>query len=338
MGPTGSEYRVLQIHPTLNCNLQCLHCYSSSSPEKKEALSLDLLRLAVSDAHREGYNVLGISGGEPFLYKPLSELMVHAKALGMITSITTNGMLFSAQRLESLKKNVDLIAISLDGIPKSHNRMRNHPRAFEIMTERLPVLRSSKIKFGFIFTLTLYNLHELEWAARFAVEQGAALLQIHPLEEAGRAKQKLVQTAPDELELSYAFLEAARLQKHWGSKIKIQFDAIDRNYILANPERIFAARAVTDDFANQRLSDLVSPLIIESDGQLVPMQHGFSRFYSLGNIKEGSLREKVSYWKSEIYPFFQDLCQTIYRDIEESKEVDLPFSNWYGHITQSSLA
>ena len=49
-GPIGDDYRVLQIHPTLRCNLKCPHCYSSSSPEEAGELSLDLLRQTLSDA------------------------------------------------------------------------------------------------------------------------------------------------------------------------------------------------------------------------------------------------------------------------------------------------
>jgi hypothetical protein len=37
MGPTG-QHRVLQIHPTRQCNLQCLHFYSLSGPKLREAL------------------------------------------------------------------------------------------------------------------------------------------------------------------------------------------------------------------------------------------------------------------------------------------------------------
>jgi len=33
---------------------------------------------------------------------------------------------------------------------------------------------------GFIFTLTFHNVHELEWVAQFAVEQGAKLLNSIP--------------------------------------------------------------------------------------------------------------------------------------------------------------
>ena len=177
MGPTGQDVHIIQIHPTLRCNLRCLHCYSTSSPEQATTLSLDTLCQALSDARAEGYNAVGVSGGEPLIYPALPELLHHAHSLGMFTTVTTNGLLLSQKRLEALRGAIDLMAISVDGVPESHDRMRNKAGAFNKMKEKLQLVRDAGIPFGFIFTLTLYNLHELEWVAAFAVEQGAELLQ-----------------------------------------------------------------------------------------------------------------------------------------------------------------
>src|SRR4249920_1312004 len=141
MGPTGNSYRVLQIHPTRRCNLRCLHCYSSSGPEESSELSIALLRDALTDASEEMYSAVGISGGEPLLYKPLHELLEHAHQSGMKTTVTSNGMLLTEKRLEALRGVVDLLAISLDGVPASHNRMRASERAFDTMVARLEGVR-----------------------------------------------------------------------------------------------------------------------------------------------------------------------------------------------------
>jgi len=69
------------------------------------------------------------------------------------------------------------LAISLDGEPARHNRMRGLPHAFQMMKKRLKLLRRESMPFGFVYTLTRDNLSELEWAADFAVAQGAATLR-----------------------------------------------------------------------------------------------------------------------------------------------------------------
>jgi MoaA/NifB/PqqE/SkfB family radical SAM enzyme len=95
--PTGIA-PVLQVHPTRRCNLACAHCYSSSGPTLRKALDVDLLSGCLEDAAALGYRQLAVSGGEPLLYDRLAELLARARALGMLTSVTSNGMLATAER------------------------------------------------------------------------------------------------------------------------------------------------------------------------------------------------------------------------------------------------
>jgi molybdenum cofactor biosynthesis enzyme MoaA len=337
MGPTGSDIRVLQIHPSLRCNLRCQHCYSSSGPQARASLSAEQLRAAICDARAEGYNVVGVSGGEPLLFEPLPEVLAEARALGMVTTVTTNGMLLSDRKIASLQPVVDLIAISLDGTPESHNRMRGAPRAFELMQGRLAGLREAGIPFGFIFTLTIHNLDELDQVAAFAVEQGARLLQVHPLEEVGRAQEQLPSFAPDALELAYAFLEVARLQAQYAGTLQIQFDVADRDVIVEQPERVFALQPRTGD-AERPLSELVAPLILQADGALVPLQYGVGATYHVGNIADGRLRTHAARWRAERYGAFLELCRAVYARLLSSTSAELPFANWYGALAEASRA
>lgn len=333
MGPTGEHWRILQIHPTRRCNLRCIHCYSTSGPEHRDELDVTLLRDALSAASSEAYTVAGFSGGEPLLYEPLPELLHHAHQCGMITTVTSNGILLNERRLEMLTGAVDLLAISLDGVPESHNRIRASNRAFESMVARLEGVRRSGIPFGFIFTLTLYNLDELDWVANFALNQGAKLLQIHPLEEVGRAKREMEGARPDEVESAYAYLEMLRIQAALGNRLRVHLDLFDRELLCSEPERVFADD-LRENEVTTSLADLVSPLVIEPDGTVVPIQYGFDRRYSLGNLNDGSLSELAACWRSNRYQSFRDLCQRVFKEVTVPAEI--PFFNWYEIIGQKS--
>ena len=247
MAPTGNHYRILQIHLTRRCNLRCLHCYSSSSPEERDELGVALLLQAITDASREGYTNVSFSGGEPVLYKSLLELLEQAHRCKMRTAVVSNGMLLDERRLEKLSGAIDILAISLDGMPASHNRMRATERAFETMMARLEDIRESGIPFGFIFTLTKRNFRELDWVANFALEQRAKLLQIHPLEEVGRAQQYLAGVKPNESIRAYTYLKAMRLQKALGDRLYIQIDLVHQDFLRSNPGSFFA-----DEFSNNK--------------------------------------------------------------------------------------
>lgn len=333
MAPTGNCNRILQIHPTRRCNLRCLHCYSSSGPQERDELSVALLLKAITDASAQGYTVASFSGGEPLLYKPLCELLLHAHRCQLLTTITSNGMLLNSQRLEQLRGTVDLLAISLDGMPASHNRMRASEQAFEIMEAQLEGVRKSGIPFGFIFTLTQHNFRELDWVANFALEQGARLLQIHPLEEVGRARQQLVGVTPNSKHLAYAYLKAMRLQTAVSDRLHVQIDLAHQDFLRLNPSSVYAEVSLTDKIGCL-FADILSPLIIEADGTVVPIQHGFAREYALGNLQQASLHELTTHWRRERYPSFLELCRRVFKEV--TTPADFPITDWYEALARQA--
>jgi MoaA/NifB/PqqE/SkfB family radical SAM enzyme len=322
------------VHPSRRCNLHCLHCYSSSGPDERDELDIGLLCDALTDASIEGYSVVGCSGGEPLLYPRLHALLEHAHTLGMVTTVTSNGMLLDERHLATLQGAVDLLAISLDGVPASHNRMRDSERAFATMQARLAGVRRSGIPFGFIFTLTQHNLHELEWVVQFALEQGARLLQVHPLEEVGRARQRLAGGRPDEIESAYAYLEVLRLREMAGERLFVQLDLVDRELLRGEPNRVFA-EAEPAAAPDGPLAELVSPLIVEPDGAVVPLQYGFARAYALGNLHAAPLRELADRWRRERYPAFRALCRRVFDEL--AAPANLPFTNWYEAVSRAAV-
>src|SRR5262245_54755812 len=102
IGPT-QNYRVVQVHPLLKCNLRCSHCYSVSGPERFQNLPLSALLRTLDLLRAEKFNGMGVSGGEPLLYAELPRLLQHARSLGLVTTVTTNAMLLDAERAQMLK-------------------------------------------------------------------------------------------------------------------------------------------------------------------------------------------------------------------------------------------
>ncbi len=330
MGPAGTV-PVLQVHPSRRCNLRCLHCYSSSGPDERESLDVGILCRAIADARAEGYLAVSMSGGEPLLYEELGAVLAQARACGMSTALVSNGMLLDERRVARLAGALDLLAISLDGLPAAHNRMRGSDRAFEAMAGRLPGLRRSGIPYGFIFTLTQNNLDELEWVVDFALEQGASLVQVHPLEDVGRARVALTGARPDAVEVAYGYLEVARLQAHAGSRLTIQFDVVHRDGLRRDPERVYAdASSGSAGVDDRTLAELVAPLVIEPDGTVVPLEYGFGRQYAIGNLHAGTLPDLARAWRRTGYPAFRQLCRRVFIDLTAPTE--LPFVNWYEEV------
>jgi pyruvate-formate lyase-activating enzyme len=294
-----------------------------------------VLTQALQVLSEEGFNVVSISGGEPLLYKPLFDVLRFARSLGMTVTLTTNGMLLNESLVTQLGETAHLLAISLDGVPESHNRMRAHPQAFEKMARNVTLVRDAKIPFGFIFALTLCNLDELAWVAQFATEQGATLLQVHPLEEEGRAGQELQGAAPDEQELAHAFVEVARLQALYSGKLAIQFDAADRQSLAADPSRAYAMSPVAES-ARLPLGSLAAPLVLEHDGTLTPFQYGVSRDFCIADASRPDFGGQIASWKTDGYQRLLDLCARVYADKMDPRQYRYPFFNWYSAVLRES--
>jgi MoaA/NifB/PqqE/SkfB family radical SAM enzyme len=335
MSPAHGPSRALQIHPTRHCNLTCLHCYSLSGPDEREALAVELLLEAVADAKAEGYDAMSVSGGEPLLYRDLGRLLAGAKELGLFTAFTTNGMLLTERSVGRLAPVVDLVAVSIDGIGDSHDRMRNRAGAFSKMASRLEHLRNHGVRFGMLFTLTQFNVNELAAVAEFAVEQGAALLQVHPLHDAGAAVANLAGWAPDSREIAFATLEGLRFALANESRILVQVDGARRLHLLEHPEEVYAA-GLPDGHEQAPLAELVFPLCIEASGRVTPLLHGFHPELDLGNLHDGGLRELAAGWRLGRCGDFYEHCRTAWETLADENAPAL--LSWYDELSHRPVS
>lgn len=330
MGPAGDG--VLQVHPTTRCNLRCRHCYSSSAPERRDALPATVFAAAIRGAREEAYRVASFSGGEPLLYGFLPELLRCAKELGMRTTVTTNGMLLHRRKVEAIAGLADLLAISLDGVPETHNWMRGSERAFADMVAGVAEVRACRLPFGFIFTLTQHNLHEAAWAAAFACEQGASLFQVHALEDVGRAREQMLGGAPDDLEAAYGYLEIERLRRAYEGRMVVHFDLVHVAALRLNPDRFFDRQPAFE----RPLAELVSPLVIEESGRVVPFGYGFDERFSLGSIAQESIAAMAARYRASGHSALQALCRRTFEEVLQPR--DFPILNWWESLGQHASA
>jgi Fe-coproporphyrin III synthase len=314
---------ILQLHPTLRCNLRCRHCYSVSGPERGEELDLALLVRAMADARALGFEVVSVSGGEPFLYRPLGRLLATAKALGLRTTVTSNGTAITARRLAAVAEHLDGIALSLDGRPERHNEIRASRTAFERLVAGIEQIRGSGVPFGIIHTLTEDGWPELPWVAEFAAERGASLLQIHPLEPAGRAPAELADYVPGRGTNERICLLTKAIEAHYDDRFAVQLDLLLRRDILALPELVHAG---LDDAELDADGPGLDSLVIEEDATVVPVSYGFARPYAVGNLRRQTLQEAFLTWRQERWPDFQRLCRVLF---EQVRSGDDRLVNWH---------
>ncbi len=109
---------------TLKCNLNCDHCGSSAGVERESELTTEeCLEVCTQLAELHCENVC-LMGGEPFLRDDWYEISRYINSLNMDLSFVSNGLVVPdiIDRLEKL--DIRVIGISLDGMKKTHEKIR----------------------------------------------------------------------------------------------------------------------------------------------------------------------------------------------------------------------
>lgn len=291
-GPTSRP--TFHVHPLQRCNLSCLHCYSESSPSATAQLSLAQLELAVRCASGWGYQVLAISGGEPLLYPWLRELLELGHYHGMTTTVVTNGLLLDRPGAISAMRCADAVAVSVDGLADTHDRLRGRRRAFDKTLTALGRLHAEGIPFAISCGVTPYNIGELDELALAVLQAGASALQLHPVELAGRAKHDAGEMVLDEEGASAFFVLAHLLREEYAGRLAIAVDAAHRVTVLANPRMLYAQSPPVMAGA-QRLADNVGVLVLDPYGNLMPVTYGFGAEHWLGTVDDDLSRIAQEY-------------------------------------------
>jgi MoaA/NifB/PqqE/SkfB family radical SAM enzyme len=295
-------------------------------------VSVEAICQLIEDAAHLGYRAIAFSGGEPLIYPGLTEALQRAKTLGLKTSVTTNGTLLDPPRLEGLNGLVTVLALSLDGPPDLHNGIRGSSSAFQRLSDGVANVRSAGMGFGFIHTLTRQSWEHLAWLAEFAQDNGATLFHIHPLEMFGRAERTMHEKMPDEDVLMRAYLLGVALLAKYQGRMRIQLDLVHRDQVLRDTARVYVSDLHGD---RGKAAELLSVVVLETDGSLVPVAYGFSRRFRICNINEERFATAWPRYAETDYLGFRRLCRDALVALASPTAPQL--LNWHDLIVRQSL-
>jgi len=205
--------RELFVEVTNRCLLSCIHCSSCACAQASETLSLERLTKLIDDAHDMGLKSFTISGGEPFLYPHLTELINYIKSKDLSFNIYTCGILQDDNgKLVSLTDNLlasllplgpEKIIFSMHGSPTIHDQITGYEGAHELTVCSI----DKAIKYGFQVELhcvpMTINLNDIDYVANFANQRGLKCLSLLRLVYQGRCLDSLVPTKEDYIELHH---------------------------------------------------------------------------------------------------------------------------------------
>ena len=105
----------IEIGPINLCNHKCSFCALDYLKSKGSAIDKEVLISNLKDMAGFGVKAVMFGGeGEPFMYAALPEVIEKARSFGLDIATTTNGVLFTPDKFESVLKNISWIKFSID--------------------------------------------------------------------------------------------------------------------------------------------------------------------------------------------------------------------------------
>ena len=150
-----------RFHLTNRCQLECIHCYTSSGPHLSSDAELPVerwLRLVDDFAENGGKKIL-FTGGEALVYRGCMEIMRRARERGIHVTLFSNGILIP-RHVAELEEIADVVQISLDGpTEESHDVVRG-PGSYRKAIRAIRLLLDAGIETRVSTTIMVDN-----WAA-----------------------------------------------------------------------------------------------------------------------------------------------------------------------------
>jgi len=135
----------LRVHLAITneCGMRCRHCYLDTRDPLPNELSFAEIQKILDEMADMGACQLHIGGGEPFLRADLPRIVAHARARGLVVSLSTTA---TAVNRAVAKKMADLglksLRVSFDGgAEKSYDYHRNVKGAYRKAVRGIKTLR-----------------------------------------------------------------------------------------------------------------------------------------------------------------------------------------------------
>lgn len=165
---------------TERCNMRCAHCYINLPARDREAQNRELsfkewARL-LDEVAGEGCLWLQITGGEPLLRPDFRDLYLHAKKLGLIITLFTNGTLITPELADFLQDYPPfLVEITVYGRTKAtYEAVTGVPGSYEKCLRGIDLLLARRVSLELKTVVMTLNAHEVwdlkAWAQGLGVK------------------------------------------------------------------------------------------------------------------------------------------------------------------------
>jgi MoaA/NifB/PqqE/SkfB family radical SAM enzyme len=175
-GQTIPLPRYITFEVTQRCNLRCKMCFYKKNEIKKELSLKEIYSLFSKKIKPFGIKNCYITGAEPFVRRDIQEIISIITSFGITITIQTNGtfsILKRIPKLYSLRPMIKSFGLSIDGLERTHDKIRGMEGGFKKAIENLELLHKLKIYTIVNVTILEENIEEIPELVRFLSAKGA---------------------------------------------------------------------------------------------------------------------------------------------------------------------
>jgi cyclic pyranopterin phosphate synthase len=133
--------RHIYLALTANCNLRCKGCRYGRDFMPGEQLPLPVVRDLLDDIKEFEFEVVRLYGGEPLVHKDIVKIVEHCSRLGLLTYMTTNGILLKKKIDDLFAAGLRRISVGLYGIGEDYNSYVQRKDRFRQLEDSLAYVR-----------------------------------------------------------------------------------------------------------------------------------------------------------------------------------------------------
>ena len=190
---------------TRRCNLNCVHCRSSSQLDAvgHPDFSLDEAKRVLDEIHSYASPVMVLSGGEPLLRPDVFDIAAYGTGLGLRMCLATNGTLVTSEICRKIKESgIRMVSLSLDGSTAAvHDDFRSQPGAFDGVMNAIRLFNEHQIEFLINSSFTQRNKEEAPKIYQLVKSLGATAWYLFMIVPTGRGEDIMGELIPaDEYE------------------------------------------------------------------------------------------------------------------------------------------
>jgi heme b synthase len=187
------ELRWIAWEVTRRCNLNCIHCRSSSEMlvEQHPDFPIKEAFRIIDDISSFAKPVVVLSGGEPLLRGDVFDIAQYGTEKGLRMCLATNGTLVTDEICEKIKASgIRMVSLSLDGATgEVHDDFRKQEGAFSGTINAAKLFKKNGIEFLINSSFTKRNQEEIPRVYKLAKELGATAWYMFMIVPTGRGEE-----------------------------------------------------------------------------------------------------------------------------------------------------